>query len=93
MCYLGVKKRDMGERTEIFDKFVKMRKPARQFQPSSIFCSPHCASSKKSRHNFRGKIGTPAAVEAMNTPSPMAANVPHTLARKTTTPIAHFLER
>lgn len=57
-----------------------------------LYFEPYCAFEKP-RHNFLGKIGTPAAVEAMDTPSPMAANVPHTLARKTTTPIAHLLER
>mmetsp|Transcript_22888 Transcript_22888/g.39097 ORF Transcript_22888/g.39097 Transcript_22888/m.39097 type:complete len:151 (+) Transcript_22888:1561-2013(+) len=39
---------------------------------------------------FGGKIGTPAKVLATPTPNPIAANVPQTLAKNTTTPILAF---
>ena len=38
-----------------------------------------------------GKIGTPDNALAILTPNPIAANVPQTLAKKTTTPILAFL--
>mmetsp|Transcript_33130 Transcript_33130/g.48865 ORF Transcript_33130/g.48865 Transcript_33130/m.48865 type:complete len:161 (-) Transcript_33130:740-1222(-) len=92
---------DKNPTSRIAIEFPSFISPRRHTFTCSFFLS---SSIKKNTHlhqsihitptitqtTFGGKTGTPAKVLATPTPNPIAANVPQTLAKNTTTPILAF---
>mmetsp|Transcript_26138 Transcript_26138/g.38977 ORF Transcript_26138/g.38977 Transcript_26138/m.38977 type:complete len:175 (+) Transcript_26138:31-555(+) len=91
---------------ELHIEFLSIQIQASSLQEDTFTCSflfhpqnqeKHSSTSIYTHHTddnsqttFGGKIGTPAKVLATPTPNPIAANVPQTLAKNTTTPILAF---